>query len=287
MKMPLREDCEMVAVPSYSQRRNRDLGHRWRSNSMAPPVQNATSMHIEQSARDGCIVVTLIGDLDVAAAPRVQRALLRCLAEQPDAVICDLSKVTTIDPVCAGVFAAVAHRPRTRWPDSSILLCSARPAVAAVLRRRGMPRILPIYDTLDQAVAHARSHPPFLQERLRLVPTLDAITTAGWFVGEVCQNWQLDELTETARSLAGEMVADAVLDERNDIELIELRAQLRAIGLLIAVQSGGASLALTRADQQGEPGSGLEMVQRVAQRWGVRRQADGSRVVWCILGRAS
>jgi anti-anti-sigma factor len=253
---------------------------------MASSVQNATSMHIEQAARDGCIVVTPVGDLDVAAAPRVQRALLRCLAEQPDAVICDLSKVATIDPVCAGVFAAVAHRPRTRWPDSTILLCGARPAMAAVLRRRGMPRILPIFDTLDQAVAHARSRPPFLQERLRLVPTLDAITTAGWFVGELCQNWQLDGLTETAQSLAGEMVTDAVLDERN-IELIELRAQLRATGLLLAVQSGGASPALTQADQEGEPGSGLEMVQRVAQRWGVRRQADGSRVVWCILRRAS
>ena len=196
---------------------------------------------------------------------------MRCLAEQPDAVICDLSRVATIDPVCAGVFAAVAHRPRTRWPDSSILLCGARPAMAAVLRRRGMPRMLPIYDTLDQAVAHARSHPPFLQERLRLVPTLDAITTAGWFVGEVCQRWQLDELTETAQSLAGEMVTDAVLDERN-IELIELRAQLRATGLLLAVQSGGASLALTQADQEGEPGSeerrvGKECPQLCRSRW--------------------
>jgi anti-anti-sigma factor len=277
----------MLATPQYSRQRSRDLEHRWWSDSMAPSPHNATSLHIEQSARDGCIVVTLIGDLDIAAAPRVQRALLRCLAEQPGAVICDLSRVATIDPVCASVFAAVAHRPRSPWPDSSILLCGARPAIAAVLRRRGMPRILPIFDTLDEAVAHARSRPPFLQERLRLVPTLDAITTAGWFVGEACQRWQLDELTETARSLAGELVTDVVLDERNDVELIELRAQLRATGLLLVVQSGGASLASTHADQQGEPGSGLELVQRVAQRWGVRRQADGSRVVWCILRRAS
>jgi anti-anti-sigma factor len=275
----------MLATPQYSRQRSRDLEQRWWSDAMAPSPQNATSMHIEQSAHDGCIVVTLIGDLDIAAAPRVQRALLKCLAEQPDAVICDLSRVATIDPVCASVFAAVADRPRSRWPDSRVLLCGARPAMAAVLRGRGMPSFLPIHETVDQAVANARSRPPFLQERLRLVPTLDAITTAAWFVGEVCQNWQLDELTETARSLAGELVADAVLDERNNLELIELRAQLRATGLLLAVQSGGASLAVTQADQQGEPGSGLEMAQRVAQRWGVRRQADGSRVVWCNLRR--
>ena len=277
----------MLATPPYSRQRSRASKQRWWSDSMVPSTQNATPMHIEQSARDGCIVVSLIGDLDIVAAPRVQRALLKCLAEQPDAVICDLSGVATIDPVCASVFAAVAHLPRSRWPDSSILLCGARPAIAEVLRRRGMPRVLPIHDTLDQAVAHARSRPPFLQERLRVVPTLDAITTAAWFVGEVCQRWRLDELTETARSLAGELVADAVLDERNNNELIELRAQLRATGLLVAVHSGGASLTSTQADQQGEPGSGLEMVQRVAHSWGVRRQADGSRVVWCILRRAS
>jgi len=82
------------------------------------------------------------------------------------------------------------------------------------------------------------------------------------------------------------MVAVPSYSQRRNRDLAQ-RWQLRATGLLIAVQSGGASLASTRADQQGEPGSGLEMVQRVAQRWGVRRQADGSRVVWCILGRVS
>jgi anti-anti-sigma factor len=240
-------------------------------------------MHIEHSARDGCTVVTLVGDLDLAAAPTVQRALLKSLAEQPDAVICDLSKVATIDPVCAGVFAAVAHRPRSRWPDSSILLCGARPAVAAVLLQHRTPRVLPSYDTLDQAVAQARSRPPLLRERLRLVPTLEAVTTARWFVGEACQRWQLGELTETAQSLAGELVSDAVLADSASIEFVELRLEQRATGLLLAFQSGGASLAGTDAVHDGDSGSGLEVVQRVAQRWGVRRQADGSRVVWCIL----
>jgi hypothetical protein len=37
-------------------------------------------------------VVTLVGQLDLAAAPKGQRALLKHLAEQPDAVICDLAR---------------------------------------------------------------------------------------------------------------------------------------------------------------------------------------------------
>jgi anti-anti-sigma factor len=254
---------------------------------MATPAWNATSMQIEQSARDGCIVLKLSGDLDVAAAPLVQRALLKCLAKQPDAVICDLSGVTAIDPVCTNVFSAVAHRPRSRWPDSSVLLCCARPAVAAILQRQGTPRLLPICDTVDQAVAQAHARPSFLRERLRLVPTLDAITTARWFVADVCQRWQLDALIETAQPLAGELVTDAVLAEPNDVELIELRLELRAAGLLVAVQSGDPPPAWAHAedhpDDNPRPGSGLEMIQRATPAWGVRRQADGSRVVWGIL----
>jgi anti-anti-sigma factor len=276
----------MLASPSYSLQRD-NLEQGGRSSHMATPAWNATSMQIEQSARDGCIVLTLVGDLDVAAAPLVQRVLLKCLAKQPDAVICDLSQVAAIDPVCTGVFSAVAHRPLSRWPDSSVLLCRARPAVAEVLLRQGMPRLLPICDTLDQAVAMARSRPSFLRERLRLVPTLDAIATARWFVADVCQRWQLDELTETAQPLAAEMVTDAVLAEPAGVELIELRLELRAAGLLVALQSGGPPPAPADAgdnpDDNPRPGSGLDMIQRATPAWGVRRQADGSRVVWCIL----
>ena len=116
-------------------------------------------MQIEHAARDGCIVVTLVGQLDLAAAPKVRRALLKHLADQPDAVICDLAGVARIDPACASVFAAVAHRPRSRWPDSHLLLCGARPAVAAALTRQGTPRFLPVYATLDQALGLAFASP--------------------------------------------------------------------------------------------------------------------------------
>jgi anti-anti-sigma factor len=252
----------------------------------ATSTHNTTSMQIKQDARDGCIVVTLTGDIDIAAAPRVQRTLLKCLAEQPDAVICDLADVHWIDPVCATVFATVAHRPMSRWPDATLLLCHLRPAVAVVLQQHGVPRVLPVYDTLDQAVAHARSRPPFLRERLRLVPTLEAIGTARWFVGEVCQRWQVDELTETAQALVGEITTDAVLYEPTGVDAIELRVELRATGFLVSVQSARPRPTLAEADRD-DPGSGLEAVQRLAQHWGVRRQVDGSRVVWCVLRRAA
>jgi hypothetical protein len=132
----------------------------------------------------------------------------------------------------------------------------------------------------------ARRGGAYLQDLL--ATTLEAFTTAGWFAGELCQRWQLEELAETARSLAGELVIDAIFAERSDLKSVELRLELRTGGLLLAVHSGASYLAVTPVDHDGEAGPGLEMVQELAQHRGMRRQTDGSRVVWCILGvRAS
>jgi anti-anti-sigma regulatory factor len=76
-------------------------------------------MDIGHAARDGCIVVTLVGQLDLATAPKLRRALLKHLADQPDAVICDLAGVARIDPACASIFAAVAHRPGAAGPTAT------------------------------------------------------------------------------------------------------------------------------------------------------------------------
>jgi anti-anti-sigma factor len=254
---------------------------------MVASAGDDVAMQIEQSARDSCIVLTLSGGLSIASAPMVQRAMLKCLAEQPDAVICDLSGVVSIDPVCATIFPAVAHRPRSAWPDSNVLLCCPRSEVARVLQAQRTPQALPVFSSLDEALLRARSRPPFLRERLHLVPTLEAITTARWFVGDVCRRWLLDGLGETAQMLAAEIVADVVLGEPASTQAVDLRLELRAAGLVIAVQSVGNVPAPSKARDDAESGAGLEAVKRATPGWGVRTQADGTRLVWCTLTHRS
>ena len=73
-------------------------------------------MQIKHSTRDGCLVVTLTGQISLSTAPCIQRGLLRDLAEQPPAIIWDLSGVDTLDPVCATIFATVANQPPAAGP---------------------------------------------------------------------------------------------------------------------------------------------------------------------------
>src|SRR5215217_2029962 len=107
-------------------------------------------MRIRRSSRQGCVVLTLAGRLDLAAAPQVQRAILKQLAEPPSAIICDLSRVEGIDPLCAGVFTSIRH-PALGWPGTALVLCGAGQAVADTLIRQGVARYLAIYPSLDQA----------------------------------------------------------------------------------------------------------------------------------------
>jgi anti-anti-sigma factor len=94
-------------------------------------------MRIQRSSDPGCVVLTLAGRLDLAAAPQLQRAILKQLAEQPPAIICDLDQVEAIDPLCSGVFTSIRH-PALGWPATALVLCGTQPAVADTLAQLGM-----------------------------------------------------------------------------------------------------------------------------------------------------
>ena len=116
-------------------------------------------MRIEQSTRDGCTIVTLTGELDRSAAPRIQQLLLRRLREQPLAVICDLAGVWALDPARAGVFATAADHPASGWIAPTLLLCSAQPAVAALLAGLPEPHRLPVHPSVEDAITQRSTTP--------------------------------------------------------------------------------------------------------------------------------
>jgi LuxR family transcriptional regulator, maltose regulon positive regulatory protein len=141
-------------------------------------------MRIQLSSHQGCVVLALAGRLDLAAAPQVQRAILKQLAEQPPAIICDLGQVEAIDPLCAAVFTSIRH-PALGWPGTALVLSGTRPAVADLLVRQGVARRLAMYPSLDQALKHARDRPLPLRERLALDPVSTAAGAARLLASEL------------------------------------------------------------------------------------------------------
>jgi anti-anti-sigma factor len=125
-------------------------------------------MRIEQSSQQGTVVLSLAGRIDLAAAPQLQRAVLKQLAERPPAIVCDLSQVEAIDPLCAGVFTAI-RQPALGWPGTALVLYAVQPQVASTLLRLGVSHCLAIYPSLDQALANAGARLPRVRPFLAAV----------------------------------------------------------------------------------------------------------------------
>jgi LuxR family maltose regulon positive regulatory protein len=237
-------------------------------------------MRIQLSSRQGCIVLALAGRLDLAAAPQVQRAVLKQLAEQPPAIICDLGQVEAVDPLCAGVFAAIRH-PALGWPGTALVLCGARPQVADTLLRRGTTPGLTMSPSLDQALAEVGTRPPALRERLTLEPVAASARVGREFAREVCGRWGLGGLADPAALLTSELVALTVTPAGG---ALELWVELREPRLHVAVKDQDPDLMRFLAAKEGTDRSlSLLILDRVATAWGVRRDVTGGKTAWCTL----
>jgi anti-anti-sigma factor len=148
-------------------------------------------MEVQHSTKHGCAIVAFTGRIDLSSVAKVQRTLLKDVHDQPDALICDLAGVQYLDPVFATVFSTVAKHPARRWPTTSFLLCRAQPQVAEALRRGQASRLVPLYDSVEEALEEALARPAYLRDELRLAPIPTAAAVARAFVREVCQTWQL------------------------------------------------------------------------------------------------
>jgi anti-anti-sigma factor len=231
-------------------------------------------MQMQQSSQQGCVVLSLAGRLDLAAAPQVQRAILKQLAEHPTAIICDLGQVEAIDPLCAGLFTSLRH-PALGWPGTALVLCGVRPAVADTLLAHGVAQYLAIHPSLDEALANTRTRPSRLRERLMLGPVPTAARAGREFVREVCGRWGLERLDDPATLLASELVTNAVLHART---ALELRVELRRSRLQLAVTDQDPDLTRVQAARDGTGrGLGLLVVDRVATAWGVRHDKAAAR----------
>jgi anti-anti-sigma factor len=254
-------------------------------------------VRIEESTRDGCVVVSLHGALGMEAAPAVRQALLKGLGEQPKAVICDLSDVESIDPACASLFLAVVNQGDARWPATGFLLCGAVPAVATVLIRLRVHQFVPLHATLADAFRLVENRPPYLHDQMILAPTSDAAAAARLFAREVYDYWRLAvrepgapagaenmSLIERLVLVASELVTNAVLHAGTDLRL---RIELRENRLWVKVSDRAPQLLASGQNlERAEGGRGLVLVNALASSWGVHPDRLGGKVVWAAFNLA-
>ncbi|MCA2218799.1 ATPase [Jidongwangia harbinensis] len=230
-------------------------------------------------ADDGRLIARLTGRLGMADVADVRLHLMKCLAEQPDALLVDLSGVVVGHPTAPNVFAAVA-RQAALWPATPVLFCGAppemtAPATAALFRR------LPLFDSVEMARAHlaggGHAQPTVIEE---LLPVTGAPRRGRDVVTDACLRWDVPHLVAPASLICTEFISN-VADHVGT--LMTLRLSLTPRLLLIAVRDGSPvePVAASPGDTGGR-GRGLQIVDATAHAWGWVPARDG-KAVWGSL----
>ena len=222
------------------------------------------------------LVATLTGRLSLADTSALRMKLFKCLAEQPDALLIDLSGLSVAEPLALTVFTAV-NRQAARWPGIPVLIC-APPAAVAVLLSEGAGRRLPLFasvaEATEQAGVHRTSRPSLSDD---VLPVTGAARRARDLATEACVRWELFGLAGPAALIASELVSN-VVDHAGT--MATLRLSLRPRFLMIAVQDGSSAPPISPVPEAS--GRGLLLVQEVAHSWGWM-PAEGGKVVWAAL----
>lgn len=223
-------------------------------------------------------VVRLTGVLDDRTAEQVRSVLLRGLAEQPEALIVDVSQLQVPEPAAAQVLAEVAD-VASDWPGAPVVLCTP-PDNQQIWQAAG----LPVWPTPEAATSALGRPDPSRRLSLVLEPVLGAARRSRELVTEACARWDLPELIGPACIVVTELVNNVVAHARTTMTV---RLALRHGRLCVAVQDGSAApprfAGIVSPSSYG--GRGLLLIDSVARRWGSLTFGAGKagKVVWAIL----
>jgi anti-anti-sigma factor len=227
------------------------------------------------------LLVRVTGELSVSSAPQVRLTLMKCLVEQPDAVVLDLAGMGVAEPSAVAVFLAVSRQAAV-WPGTPVLLAAPVPAMSRLLGVGGYNR-LAVFATVDAAmVAEPGPGLPAISDMI--LPASGASRQARHVVAGACERWDLRHLIDPATLIAGELVTNAVVHART---MLSLRLTLSPRYLLLAVRDGSTEVPCLSWPASTDPDAprGLLLVDAMSARWGSQPTRDG-KVVWATLPRS-
>jgi anti-anti-sigma regulatory factor len=239
-----------------------------------------TALECLVERRTRYLLVRLVGPLDLAGTARVRTTLRKCLAEQPDAVVLDLSGVETCSPTSFAAFRLVA-REAARWPAIPVLMCAPSPAVARLLTGPAAFAGLTVHPTVEAAAARIGWGPAAPAIVDDLLPVAGAARRAREMVTEACARWDLPHLVGPACVVVSELVNNAV---EHAGTMITVRITVRPRALHIAVQDGSPEPPVLDGPGPREAARGLRLIDAEAFAWGHSATIDG-KVVWASLSR--
>ncbi|MCK0174149.1 STAS domain-containing protein [Mycobacterium sp. 852013-51886_SCH5428379] len=116
----------------------------------ATSAADATNCETSESWIDRNVVVSVSGVVDMLTAPQLESAIRAGLAQKPAGVVVDFSAVEFLASAGMGILVAVHDEVA---PDVKFCVVAEGPATSRPLKLLGIADIIPLYATVDEAIA--------------------------------------------------------------------------------------------------------------------------------------
>lgn len=104
--------------------------------------------------RDGCVIVTLRGELDIASAPALREELAAVLESEASRLVIDLSAIRYADT--SGIAVLVGSLRRAGLLGGWLRLAAPTPAITQILAVTGLNQHFATFPTVETAIIGPR-----------------------------------------------------------------------------------------------------------------------------------
>jgi hypothetical protein len=225
-------------------------------------------------------LVDVRGPFGSVAAP-AYRAVLQALADEPSAVLCDLSRVT--GPADADVVALVGSLGAQvrHWPGTPVGVVCPSADVRRRLLGHGDGQHLVLRLRRAAVLSHLAQFPRPTSIRRVFAPVAESVRAARDLVAHACLDWGCGAQADAAMLVTSELVTNALVHAGTGPRVFVARSGSR---LRLAVRDGNATGPQPRRVGPSSPnGRGMVLVAAMSRAWGVLPTAEEGKVVWAVL----
>jgi anti-sigma B factor antagonist len=113
------------------------------------PLSAADPITTSVAHRDGAVVVSVGGEIDLSTAPAFEAAIATALEGDPPVLVIDLSDVSFMASVGLRVLAATQEK---FGKSAQVAVVASNPAASRPIQLTGLDSVISLYPTLDEAL---------------------------------------------------------------------------------------------------------------------------------------
>lgn len=244
-------------------------------------MADSRTLTVTAKAVNGAAVLTPEGSLDSSTYRPLRDTVIQAALEEPRAVIVDVSQLEVAAESAWSVFSSARSHVDT-WPNTPILIVCRQAVRRAAIRRVGVTRRVPVFQTIAAALATLR--PPATNRhtaRAALPAGLSSLRWSRELVDQWLRTWGRPEMICVTQVIITALIENVL--EHTDSQP-DVRLETDGAAVTVAVEdSSQAQACIHEAAPRGDGSSGLRMVNALCRQWGNAPMSSG-KTVWAVIG---